>query len=420
MAFLKKPSLTDQDKTNSSGTSSLVNTESSSIQAVGSGNGTPSSGKTSGNYTDLNTYLKANEGSINDFADKITGDLNSKAQSFENKLSDANNRFNTSVDQNTFKQDKSWVDNVFKDPTAFTKNKDEVNQFHRIRDNKYDGFKSLSDVLNPLDARKDINYLDDRASLFGNSTGREQILRENQKGGLYNPGLSKLDNALIQGSDSARNKFVNTGSTILGNNYTGQLSKSELDADNLYKTTAQANKNLSDDTRSRFNPAFQKEKDTLQGYANKVNKNSNIENDMYNANYMKSNRIWAPTGGNDVNGNPNGYYVDIPNTQNPYNMDDSIGDSNFLNKIHNDLGVSGRDFGILRNRESANMNTVSNADDLAKMEALNELGGSEFEQKYLDPNAYRSASLRAFGDGTNPNLRSQLMELDQRRRLNLG
>ncbi len=420
MAFIQKKLANDpnQSQYQAQGINqdfNLSNNDSGSIQVGGENkSSTPNS---SGSYTDLNSYLKANENQINDYADKVTGKLNEKVNTFNTGLINADNQFKKSVDENTFKQDKSWIDNVFNDPTKFVKNKQEVGQFTNIRDNVYKGNKSLSELLNPLNARNDINNIEDRARLFGQSEGREAILREDNQGTLYNPGLSNLDKALLQGSDSARNKFVNTSKQIADSNLTNQLTTKEQEADKLYKTTIKNNTALSNDAKSRFNPAFQKEKDTLQGYADNVNKTGKGFEDINKANYEKSKQVWVNSG-TASNGQPTGYYVNVGNIRNPYDLDDSLNDQTFNNRIQSEMNLSNRDYGILRARESANMNTISTLDDLAKMNALNELGGSEFAQNYLDPNAYRSQALRNYGDGSNSNLLNQILALDTRRRYN--
>ncbi|TGN09985.1 hypothetical protein [Leptospira bandrabouensis] len=415
MAYLRAKSKSGQPGELGQPNTSLSNTENSTIQGTSSQTGTPSPNKTS-NFVDMNTYLKNNEKQINEFADKSTSGIVNKANTIESNISDADSRFKQSVAKDTFTEDKSWLDNIFNDPSKFTKEKPNVDRFHTIRDDKWSGDTSLEDQLSGYETRKDIDYVDDRAEAFQSREGREGILKEQNKGTRYSPNLSKLDGALLQSSDTARNTFIDRGKNIQNKDLLGNLIGKEVDANNLYRDTKKKNTEFSTEAKSRFNPTYTDHKNQLTGYANEVNKNAKNRDDWATGMNMQSQPVWVPDYNySDANGST-GTWVNMPNAVNPFELGDPMGDQEFKNKLNSQLGVDNKAYDIMRNRDSANINTVSTQEDLAKLQALNELGGEEFAQDYLDPNAYRNRSLRNFGDKTNPNLWDQIMAIDTNRR----
>lgn len=414
MAYLRQRNA--NSRSNSPGVNNqLSSTENTEIQGTG-GNNTPGSPTSSGNFVDMNKYLENNEKQIQDFANKSVSGVMDKANTVESSINKADQDFKTSIDKDTFKEDKNWIDNVFQNSAQFVKDQNNVDRFHTIRDNKWNGVKSLNEVIDPYTTRKDIDYVGDRANAFQTRDGREAYLKEQNQGIRYSPNLSKLDSALLQGSDKARNTFVNTGKDIQNKDLLNSLTSKEVNADNLYRTTRDSNKEISTDARSRFNPTYTNHKNELTGYANEVNKNSMLRDDISTGLNSGNRQIWVPNVNySDANGSE-GMWVETPNIDNPNNLADPMGDQEFKNKLNERLGVDNKAYEILRNRDSANMNTVSTQDDLAKMEALNLLGGDEFKQTYLDKDAYRNQALRNFGDKTNSNLWNQIMSIDQNRR----
>lgn len=414
MAYLRQRNA--NSRSNSPGVNNqLSSTENTEIQGTG-GNNTPGSPTSTGNFVDMNKYLENNEKQIQDFASKSVSGVMDKANTVESSINKADQDFKTSIDKDTFKEDKNWIDNVFQNSAQFVKDQNNVDRFHTIRDNKWNGVKSLNEVIDPYTTRKDIDYLGDRADAFQTRDGREAYLKEQNQGIRYSPNLSKLDSALLQGSDKARNTFVNTGKDIQNKDLLNSLTTKEVNADNLYRTTRDNNKAISTDARSRFNPTFTDHKTQLQGYANEVNKNSRSRDDEATGYNLQANSVFLPNiNYSDANGSE-GIWVDIPNIENPNNLADPMADQEFKNRLNERLGVDNKAYEILRNRDQANMNTVSTEDDLAKLEALNLLGGDEFKQDYLSRDAYRNQALRNLGDKTNPNLWSSIMDIDRNRR----
>ncbi|TGM95046.1 hypothetical protein EHR02_00135 [Leptospira levettii] len=414
MAYLRQRNQNSRTPQGGVVNNQLSSTESTEIQGTGTNKST--SPNESGNYVDMNKYLENNEKQIQDFANKSVSGVINKTGEVQGAINKAESDFQKSVDNAKFKEDQNWIDNVFQNSTQFVKDQSNVDRFHTIRDSKWNGAKTLSDVYDPYGTRKDIDYVEDRARAFQTRDGREAYLREANKGTRYSPNLSRLDSALLQGSDKARGTFVDTGKDIENKNLLGTLMNKETEADNLYKTTKDFNKAFSDKVKSNFNPTFENHKTELQGYANEVNKNAKGRDDLATAYNMQSQPVWVPDYNySDANGET-GIWVNMPNAVNPFELGDPLGDQQFKDRLNERLGVDNKAYDILRNRDQANMNTVANEDDLAKLEALNLLGGDEFKQDYLSRDAYRNQSLRNFGDKTDPTLWNKIMEIDQNRR----
>ena len=148
-------------------------------------------------FVDLEQYLQENKPETQEMISGLTSDIGKRAQDFTTQAGQAEEQFKERVDLGGVGFDKELAEGFYKAPSQFTKDKDRLKRFEKMRDAQYKGpqqFSQATDLSKPLfQQQQDILS---RADLMRDRGGQQTLLSEQAKRPLT-AGQLALNRALV-------------------------------------------------------------------------------------------------------------------------------------------------------------------------------------------------------------------------------
>lgn len=339
----------------------------------------------SGQFVGIKQYLDANKPQSAKLARDVSGYAEGLGNEARSQLEKGTNSFNQAVDQNTVNLNQELVDQAKIDPVKIANDKDQLDQFKKMRDAQYKGPSSFdeSEFFQPV--KLAVNKATEAASNTGTESGQKQLLSQLQtaKKGKVNQGALSFDSALLQADPNAKNILAETRKGL--EDIPGNLTKAQEDALKRVSGATQA----SDATKSAIQSSFSGDtgvqsllEKELQKKAQDASNQSKAQADQ-TMSLLKS------------GAEPSDEQLKLLNiTRGKWNEltgDRALLESEYGVNPYKDLSV----YGTVKNPETQiNAQNIASADDYARYAALNELMGTQ--NTFLsDPSKAGTADLDA-------------------------
>lgn len=172
----------------------------SNAPITGQSKPTDSKGTSSGQFSNIQKYLESNKPQSEGLAKGITENISQGLTGAKNSISQASSDLKSQAQDNTININESVLNQVSNDPINA-----DVNAFSQMRDAQYKG-----PVINDYtEDEYKLNQGQQRLDLTKDEAGRSTLLKDVYNRPTYTKGEAKLDQVLLQNSDSARTEFDN-------------------------------------------------------------------------------------------------------------------------------------------------------------------------------------------------------------------
>lgn len=346
MAVVYNPSDKDQDQQNQTqnGSQPTNNTSNTTMNAGNSAPITASSssssqspsgptGTSSGRFTNITNYLNANKNfnQGDGLGGKIVNNVQQQNQNLNTGVQNATQTFNQQANDNRRQYDQGFVNNTINNATTAVTNPNDVNKFGQMRDASYQGPTALQDAPK---LQVQAQNIADTTSQLGNEQGRFNSLRQMFNRPTYSSGQQKLDNLLVQ-NDPNQIKQMNNA-RVLGNQAQNTVNQANTQAQAQGQLYTQEANNTKQQTQDALNKAFTDQDSALQAKVDAANTaQTNLRNDLTSGTVTQAEA-------------------------------DRLG-------LTNGMSTFGLNLSDYLNNIDANKQTVANADDYSRYQALSKL-----------------------------------------------
>lgn len=306
-------------------------------------------------YTNISKVLQANQG--NGLGSAVGNNIQQVGNQAQDNLRNAQNQFNQQTQSNQFNtdQNKQTVENVLNDPTQAV-NSQQGKQFQNLISGQYQGPQNLNNA-NQIQAQA--GNLAQMGQALGSSGGRQALLQQMFGNPQYTQGQQTLDNLLLGQSQSPELQQARRAALTTQGQVNNAISGAAAQGQQQTQQAQQFGKSVQDQFGNLVNTQDQ----SLQNAALKAQTDRDAQYRQtlqdYNTGHLT---------GDEAN------LLGVTNNENTYNL---------LNDPSKYLSESAL---------KANASNVASADDYAKMQALQKLGGQYAPQNsqtafanYQDP-----------------------------------
>lgn len=323
-------------------------------QSTGQGNA-PTSGSNQPNnpnqqkgsgYTNISKVLAANQG--NQLGSAVGNNIQQVGNSAQDNLKNAQNQFNqqTQSNQANTQQNQQLAQNVLNDPTQYVNSTNPTNtqgasQFQTLLSGQYQGPQGLQ---NAGDIQNQAANVAQMGQALGTSGGRIGLLQQLVGNPQYTAGQANLDNLLLGQSNDPSLQAAKRQALTLQNQVGSAVSGAQAQGQQQSNQAQQFGQAL----QGQFGNLVSKQNAALQQQA------TNAQQDR-NSQYQQA-------------------LKDLQSGNVTQQEADTLGLTQGEN-VYNVLGGNNAAQFLQENPLQANVSNVANAQDYAKMQALQKLGG---------------------------------------------
>jgi hypothetical protein len=288
-------------------------------------------------YTNINRIVNANQN--NRLGSTIGSNIQQAGQQATQNINQAGQDFQTNSNANRLDtgQNQQLVQNVLADPTKAAQNSQQVNQFGTLMSGNYQGPTGLANAGQLQAQAQDVNQM---GQAIGSSAGRQGLLQRFVGNPQYNSGQQSMDNLLLGqtgGKDLAAARQSTTGVQNLAQNQIGGATAAAQEYANRAKQFGQGVQQQFGNTVNQAEQGLTQQAQTAQ-----------------QARDAKVSALQAQMGQGNINQTV-ANQLGITQGENTYNLTPQ----NFVSE----------------NAQQANAQNIASAQDYARMQALQQLGG---------------------------------------------